>query len=566
MSTMEEYLNSLNLTSLKAIIRHHNLHQKIKMTGKREELIKRLLDHYDTVTNGNLRSKIFMTPKFDLPTPKRKPKGEEGEEGEKRQKKEKKTNSLFNLNIDYKEIQDLIKNTKKPRQTKEERDSIMARNEIKTAMKQKKANKKLIQAKDERMKTLISSLNAIKSKKHEDDIVRLRALDELIKIKDKKWTKESHAKFDEGVKKRRARAIEKDTIEHEKDKTNKLHIKIIPPIKGEEFYDPNFMKLSKIEQLETVLKTSTITGKQQNKKFYFDIADDFYKNLNVLLNRSPYGAVKEFVNKYQLTEENLLKIYEAKSSADFFPTGYDMVKQIFDSDIHYRRDEYNFLEGTAGIGNVGYWAQKINPNLKITMNELDTNNYEIMKLFNKRDDNMKLIHKDFFTIDNKQTDKYDLIFLNPPFGTIANKNPQLWFMFLLKALHMLQHNKGVAEILFISPEMVRDRRTREKDAQFTSILDLIKDGNSSGHEGTIPLSRWLKYVNEYDEKYIKSDAIFTKKDVIEAKTKYSGELYEYIDYHFRFNLAQSVTLKSNDFGGTKVNAYYTMFNLHNSNY
>ena len=332
MSTMEEYLNTLNLTSLKAIIKHHNLHQKIKMTGKREELIKRLLDHYDTVTNGNLRSKIFMTPKFDLPTPKRKPKGEGEEgEGEKRQKKGKKTNSLFNLNIDYKEIQDLIKNTKKPRQTKEERDSIMARNEIKTAMKQKKANKKLIQAKDERMKTLISSLNAIKSKKHEDDIVRLRALDELIKIKDKKWTKESHAKFDEGVKKRRARAIEKDTIEHEKDKTNKLHIKIIPPIKGEEFYDPNFMKLSKIEQLETVLKTSTITGKQQNKKFYFDIADDFYKNLNVLLNRSPYGAVKEFVNKYQLTEENLLKIYEAKSSADFFPTGYDMVKQIFDS-------------------------------------------------------------------------------------------------------------------------------------------------------------------------------------------------------------------------------------------
>ena len=147
MSTMEEYLNTLNLTSLKAIIKHHNLHQKIKMTGKREELIKRLLDHYDTVTNGNLRSKIFMTPKFDLPTPKRKPKGEKGEKGEegeereKRQKKGKKTNSLFNLNIDYKEIQDLIKNKKKPRQTKEERDSIMARNELKIAITETKKSK-----------------------------------------------------------------------------------------------------------------------------------------------------------------------------------------------------------------------------------------------------------------------------------------------------------------------------------------------------------------------------------------------------------------------------------------
>ena len=72
MSTMEEYLNSLNLTSLKAIIKYHNVHQKNKMTGKREELIKKLLDHYDTLTNGNLRSKIFMTPQFDLPTPKQK--------------------------------------------------------------------------------------------------------------------------------------------------------------------------------------------------------------------------------------------------------------------------------------------------------------------------------------------------------------------------------------------------------------------------------------------------------------------------------------------------------------
>ncbi len=76
---------------------------------------------------------------------------------------------------------------------------------------------------------------------------------------------------------------------------------------------------------------------------------------------------------------------------------------------------------------------------------------------------------------------------------------------------MLQNNRGVAEILFISPQMVYDRRTILKDAQFTSILDLIKDGGERGHKGTIPLSRWLKYVNDYDSKYIKSGATFTKK-------------------------------------------------------
>ncbi len=55
-----------------------------------------------------------------------------------------------------------------------------------------------------------------------------------------------------------------------------------------------------------------------------------------------------------------------------------------------------------------------------------------------------------------------------------------------------------------------------------------------------------------------------KKDVIEAKTEYSGELYEYIETHFLFNIANSVMLNSNDFGGTKVYAYYTVFNLHRS--
>ena len=120
-------------------------------------------------------------------------------------------------------------------------------------------------------------------------------------IKDKKHTIETHKRFDEGVIKRRAIAIEKDTIEHEKDKTNKLHIKIIPPIKGEEFYDPNFMKLSKLEQLKTVLKTSTITGKQQNKKFYFDIADDFR------VGKFTNYTLKHFIERVKIYDEEKFK-------------------------------------------------------------------------------------------------------------------------------------------------------------------------------------------------------------------------------------------------------------------
>ena len=72
--TLESYLNTLNLTSLKAIIRHHNLHTQINMKGKREILIQRLLEHYETINNGALKSKVVTTPEYDLPTPKRKPK------------------------------------------------------------------------------------------------------------------------------------------------------------------------------------------------------------------------------------------------------------------------------------------------------------------------------------------------------------------------------------------------------------------------------------------------------------------------------------------------------------
>ena len=64
--TLETYLKSLNLPSLKAIVRFHNQHQKIKMVGKKEELIQQLLSKYDSITDGQIKSKIFNTPTFDI--------------------------------------------------------------------------------------------------------------------------------------------------------------------------------------------------------------------------------------------------------------------------------------------------------------------------------------------------------------------------------------------------------------------------------------------------------------------------------------------------------------------
>ena len=69
--TLETFFKSLNLPSLKAIIRYHNQHEKIKMTGKKEELIRQLLSKYDAVTDGQIKSKIFNTPLFDIKSAKK---------------------------------------------------------------------------------------------------------------------------------------------------------------------------------------------------------------------------------------------------------------------------------------------------------------------------------------------------------------------------------------------------------------------------------------------------------------------------------------------------------------
>ena len=92
--TLETYLKSLNLPSLKAIVRFHNQHQKIKIAGRKEELIQQLLSKYDSITDGQIKSKIFNTPTFDIKPKPRKPKDTDEKDA---LKEEKKPASYFKL-------------------------------------------------------------------------------------------------------------------------------------------------------------------------------------------------------------------------------------------------------------------------------------------------------------------------------------------------------------------------------------------------------------------------------------------------------------------------------------
>ena len=94
--TLETYLKSLNLLSLKAIVRFHNQHQKIKIAGRKEELIQQLLSKYDSITDGQIKSKIYNTPTFDVKAKPRKGTDTEAYAAKKKEREEVKKYKLLN--------------------------------------------------------------------------------------------------------------------------------------------------------------------------------------------------------------------------------------------------------------------------------------------------------------------------------------------------------------------------------------------------------------------------------------------------------------------------------------
>jgi hypothetical protein len=350
--------------------------------------------------------------------------------------------------------------------------------------------------------------------------------------------------------------------ENKKKKDEKLSIKITPPKMGDKGFDPDFSKKTKIEQLEIVLNNSEITGEPQNKEFYESKADEFYNEANKLMNMSPYKAVREFVNKYQLTPDILELIYQSKTDGDFFPTGKSCIDNMINEMNWWLKlddGEFKMLEGTSGIGQVGYYFKQRYPNSNITLNELSLNNLAVSKLFLNNDD-YTFSNKNFFDIT--KTD-YDLIFLNPPFGS---KN-HFYLKFLLHALYLLNQTKGNKMIFFISPPLGWDKKitgakgTTILTSDFTSIIDFISP-NRESDKPRIPPKALIKWINELNN----SD--YTTKDLEKVKNERNEgdanlndrqqKLYDLIenDYYY-FSMGQGIG-ECTDFGGTKFNAnmYY----------
>ncbi len=116
--TLETYLKSLNLPSLKAIVKFHNQHQKLKMTGKKEELIQQLLSKYDSITDGQIKSKIYNTPTFDIKAKPRKGVDSEAKATRKIEREEATKNKLKNKQRFEQAMANLAKGIAKRKQAK----------------------------------------------------------------------------------------------------------------------------------------------------------------------------------------------------------------------------------------------------------------------------------------------------------------------------------------------------------------------------------------------------------------------------------------------------------------
>jgi molecular chaperone GrpE (heat shock protein) len=176
-------------------------------------------------------------------------------------------------------------------------------------------------------------------------------------------------------------------------------------------------------------------------------ADRFYENLNDFLKGSK-RQVNNLRKNFTIDENTIKKIFEAQSFKDFFPT-----PKICVDKLPVQRCN-KILEGTAGLGSVVYYMKKRFPNLEVVANELEKDFIPIIKKYNP---GVKVINQDFF----KLNDKFDCIFLNPPFsrgGRVGkrfggNKGAPFYFDFLFHAVNMIKDlGKGYSKnIYFISP-------------------------------------------------------------------------------------------------------------------
>ena len=196
-------------------------------------------------------------------------------------------------------------------------------------------------------------------------------------------------------------------------------------------------------------------------------SDLFYNELNQSLKGSKRG-MNSLVKNYNFTTDEINNVFKGQYYNDFYPTPESCLKSF---DRGFKESE-KFLEGTAGLGSVVHYINKINKNVDITANEMSKDFVKIIKRFNP---DVKITNEDYFNINNLHN--YDTIFLNPPFSKsgrsklAATKDSKYYYNFLFHTIITLNRwnikNKSNKEYIlqFISPPL-----TSKTDHKHAPIL------------------------------------------------------------------------------------------------
>tara|TARA_R100000697_G_C5463465_1_gene200330 strand:- start:2925 stop:3722 length:798 start_codon:yes stop_codon:yes gene_type:complete len=233
--------------------------------------------------------------------------------------------------------------------------------------------------------------------------------------------------------------------------------------------------------------------------------------------------IESFKKKYG--NDGLVRtIIDAENFMDFFPTPRICYKPM----ENILKNANNSLEGTAGLGFFAIKALEENPEMKITLNEMNKDLYSFLEK-SYTDKNITLTNKNFLEYPNKNN--FDLIFLNPPFTSGGDK--RFYLNFLFKGFKMMNESSGGygRSMIFISPPL-KDRM---------KVDDILLNENIIEKASGKKLNDLLKILIPNNK--------FTDKDIKEIK-KQDGDAYEEIE-----TLLPDQTIKigeCNDFASTKI--------------
>ncbi len=361
--------------------------------------------------------------------------------------------------------------------------------------------------------------------------------------------------------------------EPKKETTNKLKAIVRKVNQNDSRYVANFKKLSRGEQLKAMMKQIELTGQPLKKEEYQEMADKFYNGIFSILSKSASRAIPEIINNYHLPLSALEILYQGQDKGtkiDFYPTPKKCIDTLINalplrfkpkSKGDYRNEQTTILEGTAGIGNVAYFINQINPNYAIQANEINKGLYSLMRNFLPSE--IETTNDDFFDINQD----YDIIFLNPPFGSVSQGTANFFFKFLLHALKILNDNKG-GYIMFISPPLIKFKQNSKGqlvfgDYQYSSIADFFKYINPTS--GVLP-STMVKFINQLNDTNFSSKTFNKVLQNIEEGSNpdkdddNQNDLYKIVDEDYRFLYGEVVGV-CEDFGGTGVRAQMNLIQV-----